>query len=154
MAQLSDYHSSFGEYERSVDSVRFELEDCLSLLSDEIESLDEGSIDIDSIEERLDLIYRLSRKYGSSEEEMLEYLEKIKAEYENIETSGERASELEEELSVLENQVLTLAGDISEKRRAYAETLEKQVMAELAYLDMKGSVFKVSFKETQPGKRN
>ena len=78
LAQLSDYDSEFGEYEKSVDNLRYELEDCLGALNDMMSSYDDEEYDIDSIEERLDIIYRLSKKYGNTEEEMLETLDKLK----------------------------------------------------------------------------
>ncbi|MCM1544605.1 MAG: DNA repair protein RecN [Ruminococcus sp.] len=150
LAQLSDYHSEFETYEKSIDSFRYEMEDCISALSGEISSMDEADIDIDSIEERLDLLYRLSRKYGSTEEEMLGYLEKISTEYDSIATSDERAAQLEDELEKLKAEVCEKAKAISEKRKEFALQFEIDVMAELAYLDMRGASFKVLFTETAP----
>ncbi|MCM1363550.1 MAG: DNA repair protein RecN [Faecalibacterium sp.] len=150
LAQLSDYHAQFETYEKSIDNFRYEMEDCVSALSSEISSMDDNDIDIDSIEERLDLLYRLSRKYGSSEEEMLDYLEKITNEYDSIITSDERVLELESEIDKLSVDVLEKAKAISDKRKAFATQFEIDVMAELEYLDMRGARFKVLFNETSP----
>ncbi len=146
----SEYNKDFEVYLRSAENFRYEIEDCLSAVSDELSALDENDTDINSVEQRLDLLYRLSRKYGESEEEMLSYLEKITDEYNNIRTSDERAKEIEAEIDVLKDELYKRARNISEKRKDYAAKFEVDVMSELNYLDMKGALFTVDFKETKP----
>ncbi len=150
LAQLSDYNSDFAEYEKSIDSFRYEIEDCLSSINDELSGMDENEVGIDSIEERLDLLYRLSRKYGGSEEEMLEYLDKITEEYNSITSSDERAEKLEAELELLKDKVNEGCRIISQKRKAFAKQFEKDVMNELKYLDMPSAKFCVNFEKTTP----
>ena len=150
LAQLSDYQSEFSEYEKSVDSLRYELEDCLGELSAMISSYEDEEYDIDSIEERLDVLYRLSKKYGGTEEEMLEKLESLKEEYDSITTGDERIKELTAELEKLKREVMTLAGELSLKRKAFSKDFEAQIMNQLSYLDMPGAVFRVDFKATEP----
>ena len=151
LAQLRDYDSEFGEYEKSVDDLRYELEDCLSALNRMSSSFEDEEVDIDSIEERLDIIYRLSKKYGSTEEEMLETLERLQKEYHSITTSDERAEELEEEYNQISQLLRKKASILSEKRKSFCVEFEKQIMQQLAYLDMHGAVFKVDFKTVNPG---
>lgn len=150
LAQLSDYHPDFETYEKSIDDFRYEMEDCAASLSAEISSMDDNDIDIDGIEERLDTLYRLSRKYGDSEEDMLAYLDKIVDEYDSIVTSDERAKELEAEIDQLQKEVYQKAKVISDKRKAFAKQFEADVMNELDYLDMRGACFRVLFNETAP----
>lgn len=150
LAQLSDYHSVFSEYEKSIDNVRYELEDCLAELNDMISSYEDDDYDIDSIEERLDILYRLSKKYGGTEEEMLDKLQSLKMEYESITTGDERIQKLEAELEELNKEVQTLAEDLSRKRKNFAKDFETQIMDQLSYLDMPGAVFKVDFKPIEP----
>lgn len=151
LAQLRDYDSEFGEYEKSVDDLRYELEDCLSALNRMSSSFEDEEVDIDSIEERLDIIYRLSKKYGSTEEEMLKTLERLQKEYHSITTSDERAEELEEEYNQISQLLRKKASILSEKRKSFCVEFEKQIMQQLAYLDMPGAVFKVDFKTVNPG---
>ena len=151
LAQLRDYDSEFGEYEKSVDDLRYELEDCLIALNRMSSSFEDEEVDIDSIEERLDIIYRLSKKYGSTEEEMLETLERLQKEYHSITTSDERAEELEEEYNQISQLLRKKASILSEKRKSFCVEFEKQIMQQLAYLDMPGAVFKVDFKTVNPG---
>lgn len=151
LAQLRDYDSEFGEYEKSVDDLRYELEDCLSALNRMSSSFEDEEVDIDSIEERLDIIYRLSKKYGSTEEEMLEALERLQKEYHSITTSDERAEALEGEYNQISQLLRKKASILSEKRKSFCVEFEKQIMQQLAYLDMPGAVFKVDFKTVNPG---
>ncbi len=151
LAQLSDYDSEFGEYEKSIDDLRYELEDCLRSLSNMESSLEDEDYDIDSVEERLDILYRLSKKYGATEEDMLEKLNNLKNEYQMIATCDERIAELEQEYIRISGQLKEKASVLSEKRKSFCVEFEKQIMQQLMYLDMPGAVFKVDFKTVEPG---
>lgn len=151
LSGASEYNNDFEAFLQSAENFRYEIEDCLSAVTDELSDLDENDIDINSVEQRLDLLYRLSRKYGETEEEMLSFLEKIEDEYNNIRTSDERAKEIEAEIDVLKDELYKKAQYISEKRKEYAAKFEVDVMSELSFLDMKGALFSVDFKESKPG---
>lgn len=151
LAQLSDYDSEFREYEKNIDDLRYELEDCLRSLSNMESSLEDEDYDIDSVEERLDILYRLSKKYGATEEDMLEKLNNLKNEYQMIATSDERIAELEQEYIRISGQLKEKATVLSKKRKSFCVEFEKQIMQQLAYLDMPGAVFKVDFKPVEPG---
>ena len=151
LSQLCAYNSEFEPYSTSVESFSYEIDDCLSKINSEIDFADGEEIDINSIEERLDVLYRLSKKYGASEEDMLAYLEKAKEEYDSIAFSSERKAELESEIEKLSEEVFKHGCFISDCRKAAALVFEKQVMAELDYLDMKDAVFTVNFIDEEPG---
>ena len=70
-SSLTKYDESFLSLLESAEAFRYTLEDGLSGISDALRSFEEGDSDLDSIEERLDVLYRLSKKYGATEEEML-----------------------------------------------------------------------------------
>ncbi|MGN0467295.1 MAG: DNA repair protein RecN [Acutalibacteraceae bacterium] len=145
LSQISDYNNDFSEFAQSAENFRYEIEECLSAVNDELMNIDEDETDINEVEQRLDLLYRLSKKYGETEEDMLSYLDKIREEYDNIQTSDERIKELEDEIEELKDEVAERAKIISKKRKEYALKFEKDVMAELNYLDMKGARFAVEF---------
>lgn len=150
LAQLSDYHSEFSPYVNSVTDFKYELDECLSDVSAEIEKLGESDENIDSIEERLDVLYRLSKKYGDTEEKMLAFLEKAKDEYDSIALSDERREELLQRLAATEKEVFDLGCLISDHRKAAALKFEAQVSNELAFLDMPHARFSVCFKDREP----
>ena len=150
LAQLSDYQSEFLPYSESVTDFKYEMDECLSDISAKLEAVDESDVSIDSIEARLDVLYRLSKKYGSTEEEMLSYLEKAKEEYDSIAFSDEKKAALEAELASSEKEVFDLGCLISDHRKAAALRFEAQVSKELAFLDMPHARFSVDFKDREP----
>ncbi len=150
LAQLSDYHSEFSPYAESVANFRYELEECLNDVSSKISEFDSTDEDIDSIEMRLDVLYRLSQKYGATEEDMISFLEKAKEEYNSIAFSAERRAELEKQVAALEKKVFDLGCLISDHRKAAALRFEAEVAGELAFLDMPRAAFSVEFKDREP----
>lgn len=122
----------------------------ISELSDEIRALgdnmDYNPEQLAEIDERLDLIFRLTHKYGATEQAVLDRLEEMYAERSKIELSDERASQLEVRLAELSDKTKALAARLTENRRAAAKRFEERVCAELAFLDMPNVNFIVDIK--------
>lgn len=150
LEELSEYNDSFDEYRKKLDDFRFELEDCLSLVSKENGSFDNEYSDLNSVEERLDTIYRLSKKYGGSEEAIIEHFNKISIEIKSIENFDELEEKLENELYDLNERLIEKGEYISAQRKRFASVFEQNVRTELAYLDMPSAEFTVSFERTKP----
>ena len=125
------------------------VDDCVRLIDDVLRQLEGIDGDIDSIESRLDTLYKLSKKYGETEEEMLSFLEKAKVELESIETSEERLNELNTEFAEVLMSCREKAGKLSSKRKKAAEKMASAVKYELSFLDMPSCVFKVDIKENE-----
>ena len=104
---------------------------------------------LDAIEGRLDQISRLQRKYGKTEEEILSFLARAKADMEGLDTAGERFAALERQRSALRSECRLLADALTERRRAVAEEITERIREELAYLDMPKVRFAVSIKKTE-----
>ena len=147
LAALSEDDDGFAPFAQSAQSFRYELEECASLARQTLSAEEEEADDLDAIEARLDQLYRLGQKYGYSEEEMLQSLEKAREEYHAIAFSEERIAELEKEDDRLSDEVLRLGCHLSDLRKQAAQRFEQQVMAELAFLDMPQAVFRVEFRE-------
>lgn len=148
LSQLGEYNREFDEYEKGIEKLTYLLDECSSLIGSEISSSEGEELDVNFIEERLDVLYRISKKYGDTEEEILENLEKYKSEFELIESSDEKKLELENEIYELSEKLFDLAEEVSDRRKKAAEAFEKDVMAELSYLDMPSAVFEVRFTQT------
>ena len=95
------------------------------------------------IEERLDLIYSLKRKYGNTIEEILTYLEENKKEIEHIENLEEYNNKLKKEKNELEEKMNILACKIHETREKYAKDLSNSINIELEELEMKNAKINV-----------
>lgn len=148
LVQLGEYNSEFAECSKSLERLTYIIDECSSLVSGEISALEDEDVDINFIEERLDLIYRLSKKYGDTEEEILSTLDKYKAELGTLESSDEIKQALEDEIYELSEKLFDLAEEISDRRKKAALDFENAVMAELNYLDMPSAVFRVNFTDT------
>lgn len=98
---------------------------------------------LDKIEERLDNLQRLRKKYGGTVEEIKKYRERIASRLHDLEISGELSEDLENELSDIRSKMKTIASVITKKRRNAAEYLQKKITEELIFLDMEKVRFRI-----------
>ncbi len=122
----------------------YNLEDISDAVKHKILSLDIDKNEIDSVEQRLDMYYDFS-KYGSTEEDMLAYLENAKSELESINLNDKKRTELERDFEDKKVKAYELARKLSELRKKAAVDLEKSVEKELHFLDMPDARFEVRF---------
>jgi len=105
---------------------------------------------LEEIEERLSLVEKLKRKYGSSIEEILGYLESIRKEKEELETSEEKLSDLDREIRAAFEDYRQLCGQLSRLRKERAAELEQLIVKELGQLAMTRARFRVEFRPLSP----
>ena len=123
------------------------IEDCSGVIDDVLRQLEGMDGNLDAIEERLDILYRLSKKYGATEAEMLKFLENAKAELHGIETSSEKLSSLQVEYDETLSLCRKKADVLSEKRADAAKKISAAVQYELSFLDMPSCRFVAELKE-------
>lgn len=124
-----------------------QLEDALSLSRAAAQQLDSDPEEKEAVEERLDMLFRLSSKYGGSEERMLEYLESAREKRALIATDEQELERLDSEYDAALQRVSELAARLSNERKAAAAEFEKNVKRQLEFLDMPGVTFKVDFQK-------
>lgn len=100
----------------------------------------------DYIEERLDLIHSLKRKYGNTIKEILNYKEEIKLEIEHIENLENYTNKLKAKQKEVEERMKILALEMHEIRKEYAESLSKNINEELEDLEMKNAKIDIKVK--------
>ena len=126
-----------------------DINDKLELAKDKAEalllSIDFSPEEIEMIDEKLDLYYKFSNKYGQTEQEMLDYLEKAKERRNSILFADEELNRLNEEYENLLNITVKLADKLSVERKKTAKIFEEKVKQELAFLDMPKMQFYVDF---------
>ena len=110
-----------------------------------LENLEFNTSHLDDIEERLEMISGLKRKYGSTTKEILDFAEKAAQDLDAITLTSERIVELENETEHLLITLENNAQQLSKKRHTAAKLLEKQLGAELNDLRMSGARFQVDF---------
>ncbi len=133
---------------KNMRAVTYELSDVSALVRELINSFDFSPERLTQINERLDFLYRISMKYGANESDILDCLEKAVEERNAIEVSDERIADLEERLYALSDKIKVLSANLTESRLIAAKEFEKQVKAELEFLDMPKVTFVVDRKAT------
>ena len=106
--------------------------------------------ELDAVESRADLLYRLKKKYGGTVEEMLDYLARSKDELDRIEYADDRIAQLEKQLEKKNAAAAEAARTLSDARKKAAERLEAAILRELCELDMPKVRFAIDFAEKEP----
>lgn len=151
LQDASHYYGAIESTAQEMLDLSYNLESYADEIRNAFDTLSYDPGDLEQIEERLDLLYKLSRKYGETEEEMLAYLEKARAELDEITFSEERVQKLDEERREIVRKIKALAATLSDVRRQAGERFARQVEAELSYLDMPHVRFIVHHEQVKPG---
>lgn len=143
LTSVSDCYEEISEQLSAVDNCISLMQDTSSFVINELSAFDDGISDINAIEERLDLIYRLSRKYGNTEADILMYLESIKQEHEDISLNEEKVGKLTDEYNSVLEELLVISDKLTQTRIAAGKAFSEKIMRELAFLDMPDVKFEV-----------
>ena len=147
MESLEEFDSEYHEISSSLSESYYVLEDITKRLESIIDDLDFDGNRLMQVESRLDLIHTITRKYGGSVDDVLEYFAKITDEY-NLLTGNNLSSEdMEIELKKLEKNLVDLAGQVAQARHKIAQDLEAEIKQELQDLYMEKAQFQVRFSQ-------
>lgn len=140
-------HSLVGDTE----SALYQIDDACHTLRSYSAALEADPARLDQIQQRLDLIRNLKRKYGSSVEEIVAYGEHAERELEEMGHREDDKENLEREIAVLQKDLGPLVSQLSNRRQEAARQLAHAVEAELAELGMSHVGFKVEFSQRDRG---
>ena len=138
---------AFGQLYERLGEAYSEVYDIAATVEDKRGELDVSPGELDRVESRMDLLYRLKKKYGATVEDMLDYQARCEAELAQIEDAGDTLARLEQALSKAEKEARQAAQALSDARKAAADRLTAQILAELQQLDMGKIRFAVDFAE-------
>ncbi len=124
-----------------------EIADAKSVIDGELSVLDFDPREREEIEERLDELFRLGKKYGDGEEKMLAYLDNAKRKLNSIVNNEEELEKLNDEYDKAYADVLAAAEKLTALRKKTAQKFAEDVKNQLAYLDMPKINFTVDFKK-------
>lgn len=124
--------------------LRYALQDLAEEVRDMEGALDVEPGELDMVEERLDLLHRLEKKYGPTTEEMLAYLARCREELDQIEDSDDTLNKLELKLAKALEEAKCKGNTLHNERQSAAHDLEGRIQAELTELDMPRVQFQVS----------
>ncbi len=146
---LRSLGDEFVELSDRLESLRCEAYDLAETIRDKKDEYDFSPQELDAVESRCDQLYRLKKKYGSSVEEMLAYLERSREELDRIEYADDRLAQLAEKCKSQERAAREAARVLTDKRRAAAKELETRISRELSELDMPKLRFSIDFQEKE-----
>ena len=138
---------AFGQLYERLGEAYSEVYDIAATVEDKRGELDVSPGELDRVESRMDLLYRLKKKYGATVEDMLDYQARCEAELAQIEDAGDTLARLEQALSKAEKEARQAAQALSDARKAAADRLTSQILTELQQLDMGKIRFAVDFAE-------
>ncbi len=121
---------------QKAEEIRYQVEDLAASVAMLAADVDFSPQERDAVEERLDTIYRLRRKYGATVEEVLAYYDKASKELGELENADDRKDEMMEEYHQTLTKAREIAGELSKRRRQAAELLEAKIVEQLKDLDM------------------
>ena len=139
------YSDELRELSEKAAQLRCDVDDLAEQVRDLRDTLDFYPGELEELEERLDKLYRLKKKYGGSTEKMLEYLENCRQELDAIQFSEDRITRLEKELEKALEQAKRQGKILSDERRLAAQRLAQCIQSELTQLDMPKVRFQVEF---------
>ncbi len=145
LTQGGRYSTELSELAQKVSQLRYAADDVAELVRDARSGLEFYPGQLDDVEERLDLLHRLKRKYGADEEEMLAYLDRCQTELDNIQFSDERREKLEREVAQAVQVAQQEAEQLSKARQKAARELSQRIQQELSDLDMPRVRFEAEF---------
>ena len=151
LEKIEGIDKKYEKVSNSLKSSYYELQEIARDISGYKEDVYFDEEERNHIEERLDTIYSLKRKYGNSIQEILEYNKQIQEEIEHIENLEEYNNKLKIELKKIEKEMNILGKKMSTVRTEYAEKLSKSINKELVDLEMKNAKInvKVDYKEEE-----
>lgn len=145
LERMAGVSRELDELREALTDVRVRAEDAASAARELAGSFEMEPGELDQLEERLDLLYRLKKKYGGSVEEMLDYLARCQGERDEIQFAGDTIARLQTEREEALRTARTLALTLSELRKAAGEALAGRIRTELTELDMPKVRFLVDF---------
>ena len=142
---VSQFSTPLEELSRQVSELRSAADDAADTLRDLTREMEFSPGELDEVESRLDVLYRLKKKYGATVEEMLQYLDRCRRELDELQYADDTIARLTKELDKARKEADRAAQSLSQQRRKAAEKLEKRVPEELRQLDMPKVRFQVEF---------
>ncbi len=136
LADISTFSTELNNTAKKAEELRYLAEDLREIVADLASHVDFSEQERDAVEERLDVIYRLRRKYGATVEEVLAYCDNAASELEELENADDRKEQLVAQYRETLSAAREIAAELSRLRREAAARLEAKIVAQLEDLDM------------------
>ena len=139
LEKIENIDTKYEEISSNLKNIYYELQEISRDISEHKEDVYFDEQERNEVEERLDLIYNLKRKYGNDVQEILNYKEEIEAEINHIENLDEYNNKLKKELKQLKEEMTKLSEKMHEQRNEYGKVLSININKVLEDLEMKNA---------------
>lgn len=139
LEKIENIDKKYEDISSNLKNIYYELQEISRDISEHKEDVYFDEQERNEVEERLDLIYNLKRKYGNDVQEILNYKDEIEAEINHIENLDEYNNKLKKELKYLKQEMTTLAEKMHELRNEYGKVLSININKVLEDLEMKNA---------------
>lgn len=143
LGSIADFDDDIPALQDRLLSAKAEIEDISDTINDKIEQLGFDARSADKLEERLDTVRAILRKYGGSYEAVQKFLTEANEEFDMLSNADETVARLEKELAKVSETLVNKAEKLTKLRIETAKTFEKAMLKELGDLGMSGSTFEV-----------
>ncbi len=151
LSQITEFSSEYQDLYDRLYSLKAEADDLSYTAENLLSNIDFDEAEKIRIEERLDLIKSLKRKYGNTYDEIMEFYQKSQEEYENLQNFEMLSKQCEETISTSLNALDLIYKEMHELRKNYATKFSLSVEKELSTLGMKSAKFEVLVKSVDKG---
>lgn len=145
LESIEEFDPEYKEISNSLSETYYVLEDLTKQLEGILDNLDFDGNRLMQVENRLDLLHTITRKYGGQVDDVLAYFEKISEEYNLLTGNSLSSDEMELHLKNLEKDLVGLASQLADARHDLAQSLEAEIKQELQDLYMEKAQFQVRF---------
>jgi DNA repair protein RecN (Recombination protein N) len=142
---IEKYDEALKEYNNILESVEYELKDLYISIKDYLENLELDEEGLIILEEKIDLLNSLKRKYGNTIEDIIEYRNSIEAKLNNLLNNERAIEETNKRIESLEKELMNDCLKLTDLRKRISKKLEANITKELEELNMKNVVFKINF---------
>ena len=139
LEKIENIDKKYEDISSNLKNIYYELQEISRDISEHKEDVYFDEEERNEVEERLDLIYNLKRKYGNDVQEILNYKDEIEAEINHIENLDEYNNKLKKELKQLKEKMTKLAEKMHELRNEYGKVLSININKVLEDLEMKNA---------------
>ncbi len=147
--KVSKIDDSFTDISSRLDSLSVELEDITYTVRDYLSGMSFSQVQLDALQERLSLIQRLKKKYGTTIEAILRFYSESEEKLRLSSDSSELLEELNRKLKETEERLRTAAAELSENRKEHADILSERIMERLRELNMEDVRFSIRIEDTE-----
>lgn len=149
MESIEDMDTHYKDAAELLRTAYYAVQEALATITTSIDLLEMDESRLLEVDNRLDVIRQLKRKYGDSVSSVLEYFNQISAELGELPLSGSELDGMEKQLEQLHSELIELSGKLTSKRKEIARDLEKAVMEHLAELYMENTIFSVQIESSE-----